>query len=92
MVLSEVTASWWRSGGCLNVVNDMQLAVSHVIEVTRTTVPAGTSPALLSLRAGCLNPSRCLCLCPLEDRAIGPDAMQDDGDLASDGNLCLLGA
>lgn len=47
MVLSEVLASWWRSGGRLNVWNDMRVAVSRLIEVARTTVPAGTSPALL---------------------------------------------
>ena len=66
---------------------------SRNIEVTITTVPAGTTtgaadtagPDLVVLL-------RHLLLAPFEAGAVGPDAVQDDGNLASDCNLGLFGA
>ena len=70
-----------------------KFAFSRLIEVTITTVPAGTSTGAAD-RAGriCCAVTPIFSCAPLEAGPVGPDAVQDDGDLASDRNLGLLGA
>src|SRR6478672_6860495 len=68
-------------------------ATSRLTEVTDTAVPAGTRTGA-AWRCG---PDWFVGLSglfrsPFEAGAVGPDAMQDDGDLASHCNLGLFGA
>jgi hypothetical protein len=66
-------------------------AFSRFTEVAITTVPAGTStgPAEPAGRISTVRLNGLLCS-PLERGAVGPDAVQDDGDLAGDRDLGLL--
>jgi len=66
---------------------------SRNIEVAITTVPAATT-------TGAADPAgpdlgvllRYLLIAPFEPGGVGPDTVQDDGDLASDRHLGLFGA
>jgi hypothetical protein len=78
-------------GGRLIVCSEVQgLAFSRNIEVTITPSRWGQQPAPLRPDLGVL--LRHLLLAPFEAGAVGPDAMQNDGDLARDRYFGLLGA
>lgn len=70
-----------------------EVAASRLTEVTDTAVPAGTT-------TGAAEPAgpdpdellRRLLLAPFEAGPVGPDAMQDDGNLAGDCDFGLLSA
>jgi len=68
-----------------------EFATSRLTEVTVTTVPAGTAPALRSPHAGSQIVLSSAFHSPLEAGAVGPNTVKDDGDLAGNGDLGLLG-
>ena len=68
-----------------------KFAFSRNIEVTITSVPAGTTTGAAG-HAGRIWVLRHLLLAPFEAGSVGPDAVQDDSDLASNRNLGLFGA
>jgi hypothetical protein len=70
-----------------------KFAFNRNIEVTITTVPTGTTTGAADPAGPDLDvPLRNLLLASFEAGAVGPDAVHDDGDRASDRNLGLLDA
>jgi hypothetical protein len=70
-----------------------KFAFNRNIEVTIITVPTWTTTGAADPVGPDLDvPLRNLLLAPCEAGAIGPDAMHDDGDRASNHNPGLLGA
>ena len=65
-------------------------ATSRLTEVTTTAVPAGHRQPGGPGQETCRARSGGLCLAPVERRAVDPDAVKDDGDLAGNGDLRLL--
>lgn len=78
-------------GGRLTVWNDVRmLAVSRLIEVTCTAVPAGTLQTSLA-RAGSVGSSdRSRLLSPVELRSVAPNAVKDDGHFSGDSHLAFF--
>jgi hypothetical protein len=70
-----------------------KFAFNRNIEVTITTVPTGTTTGAADPAGPDLDvPLRNLLLASFEAGAVGPDAVPDDGDRASNHNPGLLGA
>jgi len=69
-----------------------ELVFSRNTEVIDTTVPAGTTTdaAQPAGRISSFLLSRLLLHSPLEAGTVGPDAVQDDGDLAGDRDFAFL--
>src|ERR1043165_1504525 len=91
-VLSEVDASCWCPGWVPHRAERRAKAVSRLIEVTCTTVPAGTDAGFACAGPIGRGSAHAWLLAPIELRSVAPDAVKDDGHLSGDGDLRLLEA
>jgi hypothetical protein len=77
--------------GCLNVYSGVRTSRHQPIDRGHHDHrPSGTSPARRTGPGNFRMRLGRLCVTPVERRAVDPDAVKDDGDLAGNGDLRLL--